>query len=105
MDASNFQPTQPSTRRFARLLASLVCLSLAAPALANSHILPSASPQPAQAQPQPQPKRSDLRLAVQSREKAAPARQLSPEERVQMRTQIRELRRAPVVTPIPGERP
>jgi hypothetical protein len=42
-----------------------------------------------------------LRLAVQSRDKAAPARQLSPEELSQMRAQIRELGRARAVAPHP----
>jgi hypothetical protein len=110
MDARKLQPIrqpirQPK-RQFApwfRSLGLAACvgagLFLAAPVLANTLLPPGAAPAPEQrAAP---PKRQDLRLAVQSRDKAAPARQLSPEELAQMRAQIRELGRARAAAPRP----
>jgi hypothetical protein len=76
-------------------------LFLAAPVLANTLLPPGAAPAPAPEQRAAPPKRQDLRLAVQSRDKAAPARQLSPEELAQMRAQIRELGRARAAAPRP----
>jgi hypothetical protein len=110
MDARTLQPIPQPSWHLAGLLQSgglAACLfaglGLANPAPANTLLPPDPAPQPEQRPAQP--KRNDLRLAVQSRDKAVPARQLSPEELVQMRAQIRELRRARAVTPQPGERP